>query len=250
MRLNAATASAKRRRRGSARRRACSSASTRAYCAGVGQHRDVLPVLRRRAHHRRAADVDVLDRVFERAAGLGDGGLERVEVDDQQVDRADAVLLPAPPCARATSRRASRPPWIVGCSVFTRPSSISGKPVSSATSVTGRPASASSLAVPPVDSSFTPSACSARANSTMPVLSETEMQAQWSWCRNSMRRAPLDQLVFEQLAPQRVAVDAQPLGRLATGCRRRASSPRRAAASRPRASPSRASRAARRRAGP
>jgi len=75
------------------------------------------------------------------------------------------------------SRRASRPPWIFGCSVLTRPSSISGKPVWSATSVTGRPASASSLAVPPVESSLMPSACSAWANSRMPVLSETEIKA-------------------------------------------------------------------------
>jgi hypothetical protein len=72
------------------------------------------------------------------------------------------------------SRRASRPPWIFGCSVFTRPSSISGKPVCSATSVDGTPCSASSLAVPPVESSSMPSACSARASSTTPVLSETD----------------------------------------------------------------------------
>jgi hypothetical protein len=50
-------------------------------------------------------------------------------------------------------------------------------PVTSATSVTGRPFSASSLAVPPVDSSLMPSACRAWANSTMPVLSETERSA-------------------------------------------------------------------------
>ena len=60
-------------------------------------------------------------------------------------------------CA-GTSRRASKPPWILGCSVFTRPSSISGKPVWSATSVTGRFASANSLAVPPVDRSVMPNA--------------------------------------------------------------------------------------------
>src|SRR6516162_2563650 len=38
---------------------------------------------------------------------------------------------------------ASRPPWILGCSVFTRPSIISGKPVTSETSSTATPASAS-----------------------------------------------------------------------------------------------------------
>src|SRR3990167_5680971 len=95
---------------------------------------------------------------------------------------------------------------MVGCSVLTRPSSISGKPVCSATSVTGSPASASSFAVPPVDSSLTPSACRPRANSSTPVLSETEISAV------VMVSLLLDQLVVEQLAPQRVAVDAQPVG--------------------------------------
>ena len=37
------------------------------------------------------------------------------------------------------------PPWIAGCSVLTRPSIISGKPVTSETLVTGSPASASAL---------------------------------------------------------------------------------------------------------
>src|SRR3546814_4239551 len=55
-----------------------------------GEHAHVVPVLRRRTQHRRAADVDVLDGVFERAAGLGHGGLERVQVKHQQVDRRDA----------------------------------------------------------------------------------------------------------------------------------------------------------------
>ena len=49
-------------------------------------------VLRRRADHRRSADVDVLDRVFQRHAGLGDGLGERVQVDDNQIDRRDVVL--------------------------------------------------------------------------------------------------------------------------------------------------------------
>ena len=58
-------------------------------------------------------------------------------------------------CARCSglSRRHSRPPWIFGCSVFTRPSIISGKPVCWLTSVTGSPRSARSRAVPPVERS-------------------------------------------------------------------------------------------------
>src|SRR5688572_19359791 len=105
------------------------------------------------------------------------------------------------------SRRASRPPWMRGCSVFTRPSSISGKPVTSATSFTGRPASASRRAVPPVESRATPAACSARAKSTMPVLSETESRAV-----SGMREGLFGEFVLDELASQRVAVDAQPVG--------------------------------------
>ena len=44
------------------------------------------------AHHRRAADVDVFNRVFEGAAGFGDGGGEGVEVYGDQIDVADAVF--------------------------------------------------------------------------------------------------------------------------------------------------------------
>jgi hypothetical protein len=45
------------------------------------------------AHHRRPADVDVLDGFFERAPGLRDGLAERIKVDDHEVDRLDARLL-------------------------------------------------------------------------------------------------------------------------------------------------------------
>ena len=47
-------------------------------------------VLRRRADHRRATDVDILDAVVIGGA-LGHGGLERVKVDHQQVDHLDAM---------------------------------------------------------------------------------------------------------------------------------------------------------------
>ena len=76
-----------------------------------------------------------------------------------------------------TSRRANKPPCTLGCKVFTRPSNISGNSVTWATSVTGRPCSANNLAVPPVDTNSTFSACNALASSTMPVLSETEINA-------------------------------------------------------------------------
>ena len=57
----------------------------------IGQHRHVVPVLGRAAHHRRPADVDVLDRVLQRAASLCHRGLEGIQVNDQQIDRLDAV---------------------------------------------------------------------------------------------------------------------------------------------------------------
>src|SRR6266566_1294080 len=74
-------------------------------------------------------------------------------------------------------RTASNPPWILGCRVLTRPSIISGKPVSSDTSRTLRPASASARAVPPVETNSMLKPSSRRANSISPVLSDTEMRA-------------------------------------------------------------------------
>ena len=46
----------------------------------IDDHGDVAMVLRSRAQHRRAADVDVLDGVFERAVIARDGLHERVQV--------------------------------------------------------------------------------------------------------------------------------------------------------------------------
>src|SRR6185437_13399335 len=63
--------------------------------------------------------------------------------------------------------------------VFTRPSSISGKPVRSEMSLTLTPESRSSLAVPPVETSSTPITASLRAKSATPVLSVTLRIARW-----------------------------------------------------------------------
>src|SRR5216684_2382745 len=68
-------------------------------------------------------------------------------------------------------------PCTFGCSVFTRPPSISGQPVSSATSRTGIPASRNSRAVPPVEIISIPRAASSRVNSATPVLSYTLISA-------------------------------------------------------------------------
>src|SRR5713226_6170091 len=103
------------------------------------------------------------------------------------------------------SRRARMPPWIFGCSVFTRPSIISGKPVWSATSVTTTPLSFRSWAVPPVERICTPWVSSALANSTTPALSETLMRAR-------LILSILIQPVLLQLLPERVAVEPEELG--------------------------------------
>ena len=84
------------------------------------------------------------------------GGRERVEVDDDELERGDRRARSAGARWSASRRSARMPPWIRGWSVLTRPSSISGKPVTAATSVTGRPASRSVRAVPPVETSSKP----------------------------------------------------------------------------------------------
>src|SRR5213076_675232 len=58
----------------------------------VDDDEHVLMVLRGRAEHRGAPDIDLLDRLLEGDAGLRDRLAERIEVDDHQVDRRDAVL--------------------------------------------------------------------------------------------------------------------------------------------------------------
>src|SRR5262249_28940550 len=64
-----------------------------------------------------------------------------------------------------------------GCSVLTRPSIISGTPVTSGTLTTERPARVRARAVPPVEMSSKPRAASPRPMSTIAVLSETLMRA-------------------------------------------------------------------------
>ena len=95
------------------------------------------------------------------------------------------ILMPcssASAICLALSRFASRPPCTMGCSVFTRPSIISGKFVTASMGVTSTPASAITFAVPPVEIISAPnSSCKARANSTTPVLSVTETRTRLTW---------------------------------------------------------------------
>src|SRR5215469_2262844 len=72
---------------------------------------------------------------------------------------------------------ASKPACTAGCSVFTRPSRHSGKPVISSTWVTGKPAAAIVADVLPVETIWTPAAVRAVASSASPLLSETLISA-------------------------------------------------------------------------
>ena len=58
---------------------------------GSRDRHDVGVVLRGGTQERRAADVDLLDRVLPRDVEPADGALERVEVDADEVDRRDPV---------------------------------------------------------------------------------------------------------------------------------------------------------------
>src|SRR5271169_6175915 len=83
---------------------------------------------------------------------------------------------------------------------------ISGNPVCSATSLTEMPCCTNILAVPPVDNSSIPRSFSSRANSTIPVLSETLSSARRTGVSNACLLA--DPELFEFLA-QGAAIDAE-----------------------------------------
>ena len=58
----------------------------------IDDHGHRFMILGRGAHHRRAADVDVLDGIRVGAVGFGDGLREGIEIHHQQVDGRDVVL--------------------------------------------------------------------------------------------------------------------------------------------------------------
>ncbi len=60
---------------------------------GIDQDGHAFMILGRGPQHRRPADVDILDCISVAATRPRNRRGERVEIDDQQVDRADAVLV-------------------------------------------------------------------------------------------------------------------------------------------------------------
>ncbi len=59
--------------------------------AGIHDDEHVAEILRRRPHHARTADVDLLHEIVERHTRRPRRLLERIQVDDDDVDEADAV---------------------------------------------------------------------------------------------------------------------------------------------------------------
>ena len=58
----------------------------------IGHHADALKIFRRRTHHGRPADVDILDELFGRRARLGRRGGKGIQVYDHQIDGHDAMV--------------------------------------------------------------------------------------------------------------------------------------------------------------
>ena len=106
---------------------------------GRDDHEHVPEVLGGRAHQTGAADVDFLDQPVERRVGIRGGLHKWIQIDHDKIDERDAgARRPTrdPPAARGgPGCRRGRS----GCSVFTRPSIISGKPVTSEMPIDGQP---------------------------------------------------------------------------------------------------------------
>ncbi len=92
-RLNAATASAKRCAADAGAVVLFQIVDESGVLRRIGQYRDARVILCRRAQHRRAADIDVLDRLVERMSRVGGHLFERIQIDHQQIDRRDFMLL-------------------------------------------------------------------------------------------------------------------------------------------------------------
>ena len=59
---------------------------------GVANHDHIFMIFSRRAQHRGATDIDILDGVFQRAIVFGDRLLEGVQIHDHHVDGWNIVL--------------------------------------------------------------------------------------------------------------------------------------------------------------
>src|SRR4249919_4183177 len=182
-RLNAATDSAKRVRADSVPPLPCSSSITAAYCEG-----SVATATRAKFFAAERSIAGPPMSMFSTISSIVLPGFTDTFSNGYRFSTSRSIG--AMPCCAITASsvplRPSRPPCTSGCSVLTRPSIISGNCVSSLTSRTARPASRSAFAVPPVETSSTPCAASARARSVRPVLSETDNRARRTGRRSAV----------------------------------------------------------------
>ena len=143
---------------------------------GADDRRDEGKVLRRRADHRRPADVDVLDHLRVGHSVPRGGPLERVQVDAHEVDQLDVVLL-----GRAHVRRV-----VAYCQQRRmelrmkrlHPPVHDLRETGQVGHLAGLDAGVRQRARrPPVETISIPSSARPRANSTTPVLSDTDSSA-------------------------------------------------------------------------
>ena len=172
--------------RGSARPRAGARRGSRRTRPGSTTTPTRREVLRGGADHRRARRCRSSRSTRRRtrrprrpSRGTGTGSRRRGRTARSRARRAGRR-------ARACGGPPAGPRGSAGCRVFTRPPSISGDPVTSATSVTSIPASRSAAAVPPLETSSTPSSRRPRAKATTPVLSNTASSARRTSARRSL----------------------------------------------------------------
>ena len=58
----------------------------------IGDDGNKAIIFRRRAHHRRSADIDILDGVVQGGARCGNGLLKRIKIHHHHIDGRDAML--------------------------------------------------------------------------------------------------------------------------------------------------------------
>ncbi len=176
-------------------------------------------IFRRGAHHGRAADIDIVDRIVVGAVGAAHGGGERIEIDRQQIDGLDGVLAHHRLIEAAPAQQAAvnlRMQGLDAAAHDFRKAGVLGDFLDR-DAVAGQ----QSLAVPPVDSSSMPRSFSSRANSTMPVLSETLSNARRTGVSTGLLA---DAELFEFLA-QCAAIDAREWSPRGSDCPARGPSP-------------------------
>ena len=144
-----------------------------------------------RAQHGGTADVDVLDGIREGDLGVGNGLLELVQVDDDQVDQLNAVLsgLLHVLLGIAAGQQRAVNLGVQGLNAAVHHLGIARELLDGGY---GRPRPRWARAVPPVEMISTPkSSTNVRAKSTTPVLSVTEINARAIFTSDPMQSSCL-----------------------------------------------------------